>query len=655
MEALGIRADQVHDARPHGGVVDLAGEDADAHDTSAAILIDVKSRQLLKGTYVRLRPLEAGYDPGDWKSLLERQLRAAYTTLTKDAILAVRGVKGEEFKFLVDKFVPQADGICVVDTDLEVDIEALNEEQARETLRQIAAKTEKARATADGSSSGHQIDVWKAVEGQVLEGDYVDYDLPAWDKSRPVSIELSGLRDGQEVDLFVSPRSSRQRALPRDSEHVFGDLSSPKGGTKSIVIQPTNVELEGAASLLISVHGYSQPGKDAADLVPRRYTLRARPADLPGSPAATGDEGETEPHSAGEQQCQNCLQWVPRQTMILHENFCLRNNVVCPRCRNVFQKKSAEWTNHWHCDTHPDAYGSTSTSRAKHEHVQHMQHTCPWCGPDSPFAFPSLPELARHRSTMCPGKLILCQFCHLEVPQEGDPLDPSSEAEMVLTGLTAHERADGARTTDCHLCGAIVRLRDMQAHLRHHELDKATRSKPEICRNELCGRTLHGVGSRGQVGSGTRMGQGPGNDLGLCSLCFSPLYVSMYDPEGKALRRRIERRYLTQLISGCGKKHCANKWCKTGRANLALEPMGAGAAAALPVIKPLVESAADKAEPMHFCVDEATQKRGKMAELLVLEGVWDLEWCVAALEAEGGDLGRARGWLEDWAPVKPRQ
>ncbi len=48
----------------------------------------------------------------------------------------------------------------------------------------------------------------------------------------------------------------------------------------------------------------------------------------------------------------------------------------------------------------------------------------PSCGPATPFTFPSLPELARHRTTICPGKLILCQFCHLEVPQEGDPLDP---------------------------------------------------------------------------------------------------------------------------------------------------------------------------------------------------------------------------------------
>lgn len=651
LKALGIQEADIPDIPPtENGVVDLTGdEEEERKPADAGIQVTVKARQLPKGTYVRLRPLEAGYNPDDWKPLLERQLRGNFTTLTKDSMLSIQGAKGEEFRFLADKFEPEGDGICVVDTDLEVDIEPLNEEQARETLRQVAAKTQRAPGTVSGSSVGHKIDIWKDVEGQVLVEDYVDYELPSWDRARPIAIELS-IQDGQEVDIFVSPKSNRQRALPRDGEHVFGDFSSPKDGVKRIVIQPTNAELEGAESLLISVHGFSIPGEDATGTVPCRYTLRARADEVPGSATAPVDLSSSQP-SADEEQCRNCLQVIPKRTMMLHENFCLRNNIVCPQCKNVFQKRSEEWESHWHCPTHPDAYGSSPQSN-KHDYVQHTQHTCPSCGPSTPFTFPSLPELARHRTTVCPGKLILCQFCHLEVPQEGDPLDPSSEAETVISGLTAHERADGSRTTDCHLCGAIVRLRDMAAHAANHELDKTTRSKPAVCRDELCGRTLHGIGPRGQINGGTRMGQGPGNDLGLCSLCFSPLYVNMHDPEGKALRRRIERRYLTQLMAGCGKKWCVNEWCKTGRANQGLEKLGSGAAAALPLVKPLLDEIADRGRVMHFCVDEASQRRKKMAGMLAAEGLWELEWCIAALEAEGGNLAKARGWLGDWAPTK---
>ncbi|KAK3316620.1 ubiquitin fusion degradation protein UFD1-domain-containing protein [Apodospora peruviana] len=557
MEALGIQERDIKavtEAPPaEDGVVDLSRDEEDKPEDSG-VRITVKARQLPKGTYVRLRPLEAGYNPDDWKSLLERQLRASYTTLTKDSILSVRGVKGEEFRFLVDKFEPEGSGICVVDTDLEVDIEALNEEQARETLRQIAAKSQLAPGTESGSSVGRTIDIWKDVQGQVLGGDYVDYDLPSWDKSSAITIELT-VFDDQEVDLFVSPKSNRQRAVPRDSEHVFGDFSSPADGVKRIVIQPTNVELEGAESLLVSVHGFTIPGNASDASLPRRYTLRARAVDVEGSAAAPISLENSPPRNSDEEQ-------------------------------------------------------------------------------------------------FCPGKLILCQFCHLEVPQEGDPLDPASEAETVISGLTAHERADGARTTDCHLCGAIIRLRDMAAHAANHELDKVSRPKPQVCRDELCGRTLHGIGPRGQVNGGTRMGQGPGNDLGLCSLCFSPLYVSMHDPEGKALRRRIERRYLTQLMKGCGNKACLNEWCKTGRANRGLEALGSSAAAALPLVKPLLEAIQDHGQKMHFCVDETSQRRKKTAEMLAAEGVWELEWCIAALEAEVGDLAKARGWLTDWAPAK---
>ncbi|KAK3381951.1 ubiquitin fusion degradation protein UFD1-domain-containing protein [Podospora didyma] len=651
LEALGIQEKDIKDVPPaEEGVIDLTN-DEDGRPEGSGVQITVKARQLHKGTYVRLRPLEAGYNPDDWKSLLERQLRAAFTTLTKDSMLSVRGVQGEEFRFLADKFQPEGDGICVVDTDLEVDIEALNEEQARETLRQIAAKTQRTPGTASASSVGHKIDIWKDVEGQVLEGGYVDYDLPSWDRSRAIAIELSVL-DGQEVDLFVSPKTSRQRVLPRDSTYIFADVSSPADGVKRIIIQATNVELEDAESLLISVHGFSRPGEEAADHAPSRFTLRAKAADLLGSLVAPISLDSSPPRSADEEQCKNCLQWIPRRTMMLHENFCLRNNIVCPQCKNVFQKKSKDWETHWHCPQHPEAYGASLLSKAKHDYIEHTSHTCSSCGPSSPFTFPSLSELARHRTTVCPGKIILCRFCHLEVPQEGDPLDPSSEAETVISGLTAHERADGGRTTDCHLCGAIVRLRDMAAHTANHELDKVSRSKPEVCRDELCGRTLHGIGPRGQVNGGTRMGQGPGNDLGLCSLCFSPLYVSLHDPEGKALRRRIERRYLTQLMTGCGKKWCLNKWCKMGRANLGLEKLGASAAAALPLVKPLLEAIHDHRQRMHFCVDETSQRRKKTAEMLAAEGVWELEWCIAGLEAEGGDAAKARGWLLDWAPTK---
>lgn len=607
---------------------------------SAPAQITIKTVQLSKGTYVRLRPLEAGYDPDDWKHLLERQLRNNFTSLTKNAVLSVQGVHGEEFRLLVDEFAPVGDGICVVDTDLEVDIEALNEEQARETMRQMISKDKS--ISDSGSSKGGELDIWKDIEGHVAPGRYVDYTLPSWDRSQSLTITLSGISEEAELDLFVTPKSRQQRSLPRDSLHVFGDFSPATNGRKSITVSPTNVELEGAESILISVHGYQGPTTAGQSVSSFTYNIRAQATAARGT-ADESIELDDPEHSADEEQCRNCHQWVPKRTIVLHENFCQRNNILCTLCQSVFKKDSVEWESHWHCE-HDNAYGSSTSSKAKHDQVFHTDRSCPSCE----FSTNSLSDLARHRASVCPGKIILCRFCHLEVPQEGNPFNPAPE--VVLSGMTAHELADGARTTECHLCNKIIRLRDMETHLKHHELDKVNRSKPLICQNVNCGRTLYGVGPRGQIKTGATQDEGTGNSIGLCSMCFGPLYVSMHDPEGKALRRRIERKYLGQMMTGCGKSHCANEWCKTGRANANLDPKGSSAQAVLPMVKPLLIEALSDQEPKYFCADEATQTRRKLAEMVAAERAWDIEWCVAAAEAEKGNLDKMRDWLHAWAP-----
>ncbi|KAJ3578644.1 hypothetical protein NPX13_g1925 [Xylaria arbuscula] len=509
-------------------------------------------------------------------------------------------------------------------------------------------KAQTAAGAAEGSSLGQELNIWKDVDGRVLPGDFVDYELPSWARSRPLQVEISQLDDEYGVDLYVSPKSSRQRALPRDFEHVFSASTFPKGetGVKRVTILPSNVELDEAEALLISVHAYSH-GENSTELVkvPRPFRIRAKNVTANQDDVASTVKSSTEVHGDNEEQCKNCRQWIPKQTMILHENFCRRNNVACADCGAVFQKSSAEWEKHWHCP-HDEAKGSSEASKQKHDYIYHNEHQCQSCS----FKTNSLLDLARHRTTVCPGKIILCRFCHLEVPQEGDPFNPSPES--LVSGLSEHELADGARTTDCHLCSKIIRLRDMATHLKHHDLEKAHRPKPDVCRNANCGRTLHGVGKNGAVGNGTHMGQGPGNDIGLCSLCFSPLYVSLHDPEGKALKRRIERKYLSQMMTGCGKKWCRNEWCKTGRANTGLEAKGSSAQVVLPMIKPLMDTFRDPGKPMFFCVDESNQRRRTLAEMLASEKAWDPEWCIAACEAEGPNLDKAREWLMNWAPMK---
>ena len=220
--ALGLSKD-----REAGG-----GDTANGMDLSH---ITVVAKQLPKGTFVKLRPLEAGYDADDWKALLEEHLRANYTTLTKGEVLTVAddsslGLSTTQpagtFKFLVDEFRPEGEGVCIVDTDLEVDIEALSEEQARETIRRIAERRQKAPGTAQGSSPGGAIELLQPVEGQVRAGEYVDYELSTWNRAEGLEISLTAADGGradlgaEELDLFGSEFGARHREWPREDQYA---------------------------------------------------------------------------------------------------------------------------------------------------------------------------------------------------------------------------------------------------------------------------------------------------------------------------------------------------------------------------------------------------------------------------------------------------
>ncbi|RKF57265.1 putative ubiquitin fusion degradation protein [Erysiphe neolycopersici] len=603
-------------------ILDLSnGSDDLSRDVTVNNRIEVHSKQLPKGLFLRLRPLDAGYNAADWKSLLEKYLRENFTTLTRGETLTIRSPRSEVFRFLIDEVSPKGDGICVVDTDLEVDIEALNEEQARETLKQILTKSHQAESDS-ASSTVNELNMWKQVKGKLSEGKYVDYTLPSWDRSQGLVVEVSG----QNIELFISPFSSRQRVRPREDEHVWGNFSTDL--VKEIIIDPKSEEREEIEHLYISLHARGQ------NKTPREYSIQIRPKSLSNFEEPKNSKNEDKTHDQNDEQCQTCFKWLPKNTLFLHENFCSRNNIVCSLCHDVFKKNSQEWKEHWHCE-HDTAFGQTFDSKKNHDDIYHTSKTCSNC----PYVAKNLIDLAAHRTTVCPGKIILCQFCHLEVPQEGDPLYPSPEA--LIYNLTAHELSDGARTTQCHLCSRIIRLRDVSNHMKHHDLENSKKVQPTICRNVYCCRTLNGVGNDGKIRERPQLGQAPKNMLGLCDICFGPFYVNMHDPEGKALRRRVERRYLSQLVSGCGKIWCRNRYCKTAqKLNLTTKT-------ALPLVKPLIDP--DGLKKLHFCVDHDNNSYKIMAETLARDNRYSLEWCIAALELQR-DLDSAQTWLNNWAP-----
>ena len=621
-------------------------------DESPSITIHVA--ELRKGTFVKLRPLEAGYDVDNWKAFLEQQLRDTYTTLTSGEEIVIRAGKAV-LCFLVDELKPEATAVSIVDTDLEVDIEPLSEEQARETLQKLAAKSQKGSGEIGGSSPGGRISLGGNETGQVEPGHYVDYFVEGIGLEQDLTIDLTNLDDTRDLDLFVTPFDPRHRSHARQDFYLLADMSS--AASKSIKILRSSTVSEHAERLNLSIRGWSMGDEGVhQDQSPVPYNLNVSMSTSQFEDDTTN--GHVETHE-DEEKCSNCLQFIPKRTMFLHQNFCLRNNVLCPACRNVFQKSSQAWKNHWHCP-HDSAFGNSKVSQLKHDHLSHQIQTCQLCD----FEGANAADLAFHRTTVCPAKTILCQFCHLEVPQQSEE-DPGQEsAEVLLSGLTPHEVSDGARTTECHICARIVRLRDMAVHLKNHDLQRLSRSKPRICRNTICARTLDHVERSGDVHYQQT------NELGLCDACFGPLYVSQYDPEGKAIRRRVERKYLGQLLTGCNQAWCFNDYCRTGRKNKSISETPVSSKEAGSLIKPLLDRLQDITVPFHLCTDEANQRRRIMADLLsaeaaevrestsgpikesIAKGGHELEWCIAALQQEEGDLDRARAWLQNVAPQR---
>ncbi|KAI9363587.1 hypothetical protein BD770DRAFT_195032 [Pilaira anomala] len=315
----------------------------------------------------------------------------------------------------------------------------------------------------------------------------------------------------------------------------------------------------------------------------------------------------------GKEQCKNCHAWVLQRTLVLHEGFCLRNNILCPwGCGKVFKKDSQELEDHWHCDQCDYIGEGGKEGREKHLAYFHTPKTCS-C---THFTTDSYEALSVHKRTTCPEKLITCRFCHILCAQGPMSLDPRDR----LLGLHAHESYCGSRTITCQ------------------KFKRQQQTLPPACCNRNCIRPR------------TK------NRLSFCQYCFGPFWITEDDPKNAKLIQRVARKLHSQLTTGCGNAWCRNKIC----ASFTNDPKDATTAASLliPMIKGLPrELASSNPNPeLYLCVDETTTRKKFLAELLESEseGKYELGWCIKAIETENEDLDRAKSWLNQNAPTKTR-
>lgn len=522
-----------------------------------------------KGSAVVLQLLET-YDIVDWKFFLEAKLTSNYTTLSANDFLTIED--GEKLYRLKVVSTEPGPSICIVDTDVDLTIQPLNDEMAKAML-------EHTQDTIVDVHPGqrekiHPHTKYKVDCGRVL-----------------VKASVEGL-----ADLLVCESPTVDFTRFTKSSMDVTPTSHPQ------------VECEGLSYIIVhSWHG-----------------------DLNGSLEVEAPQKivKTETESDGST-CSNCLQKVPQASLMLHENFCRRNNKRCS-CGEMFLKQIPE--SHWHCcGTH----GNTQESQNVHNLTHHRRYSCDPCDTE----FSSLIDFARHNASECPHRIIECRFCHLSVPAG------QSTPETSLQNLTAHEFQCGNKTTECYKCSKIVRQRELKSHLAIHELSRKSQPCPIKCSNANC---VNLVDVRKP------------SHAGLCDICFGPSFSPALDPDHSKLQARIERRYVLQMTRGCAHFTCKNRFCK--KSGLLTDKLTIAQVVKFVKEELLTQipylpcsSVMDDVTKSYcfFCVDPSTTQKKMIVDFLSEQVNYPYEWCCAAasnirkFDDQSGYVGRLEDWLKD--------
>lgn len=562
----------------------------------------VQYAELPKASQLALTVLEDDNEVHDWKALLEAQMQSAYTTLTKGDTLVIPDPTNSQhfFQCLVTDLKP-ADAVCIVDTDIDLDI-------ITPARPQSSSKSD----TIDNTPIELKAGGAPALIKQLSRAQNQTILLKSWNADQPLTISLESLEKetAAGINLFVGV--SEYATSP--NAFLWSTIMSSGTKEKTITITPSDPYLfindKITSEIVICVHAEEETYTNIVVSTTQNQDVEMADA----APILQGDSKE----------CSNCHKFVPARSYQLHLTFCERNNIACPNgCGQLFLRLDGGVPeSHWHCSECSDSvYGNTAESKQIHDLYAHTPvPTCLAC--HSSAGFSNRIALALHQATTCPNKFHICRFCHLKLPQEtASPVD-------ILEGYSGHESHCGSRTTDCPKCKRAVRMRELRSHMEYHNMERLANSKaPAICSNLNCVRTL----ASNTDSKAT---------LGLCAICFGPLHSTVYDPTGAKLTQRLERRYLIQLTRGCGRAWCANTTACATASPVKLS---------MPQVMTRVQELLAGGSQRHlFCVDEMTTKRKTFVDFLAEgEQVYTREWIAKAIEQTKGNESAARGWLED--------
>lgn len=345
----------------HSGVLEFTAREGSAElpqhvwsnlfssDVFEVPLVEVQYISLPKGTYAKLQPEELGFsDIPNHKAMLETTLRK-HATLSQGDIISVN--YGELcYKLRVLELKP-ASSVSVLETDIEVDIvgsdSLLDSNKNQNVLTPLFLGKAESGNVEEGTFNYYKFTIESDICEIIASG------------SMNVEVRVEAETSDGDTDVYVS---RHPLVFPTQHRHEW---SSHETGSKVLVLDYKDPAVI-AGTYSIGVFGFKGLTRYNISVV-LKDNIAQRIGENMKTPSQVVDSVE----------CQNCGRFISRPSIMVHEAYCLRHNVLCQHngCGVVLRKEEAG--NHAHCSKCGKAFQRAEIE--KHMKVFHEPLHCP-CG-----------------------------------------------------------------------------------------------------------------------------------------------------------------------------------------------------------------------------------------------------------------------------------